>query len=192
MLQEKSLVIYWHSKDHDAQKTHRKLVAHFGEGAPAYSTVTKWLRRLVCGDDILVPVERKGKESDGLVNFKILIALTAFPFHSVRTLASSLKIPPSTIYDHLRRANFTVKHLRWVPHTLDDCAQWSRVEMANLMLKMIVEARHDSWRCFLTGDESWLFYSIDHEQLWLPQGERAPTRARSIISTPKVMIIIFW
>jgi hypothetical protein len=28
--------------------------------------------------------------------------------------------------------------------------------------------------------------------MWLPQGEKAPTRARSIISTPSVMIIIFW
>jgi hypothetical protein len=49
---------------------------------------------------MLEPVKRKGKEPDGLVAFKILTTLRAFPFHSVRTLASSLKIPPSTIYDH--------------------------------------------------------------------------------------------
>jgi hypothetical protein len=100
MLKEKSLVIYWHSKDYDANAIHRKLVTHFGDDALGYSTVTKWLRRLACGDDILEPAERKGKESDGLVDFKIVIALTAFPFHSVRTLTSSLKIPRSTIYDH--------------------------------------------------------------------------------------------
>jgi hypothetical protein len=89
----------------------------------------------------LEPVEKKGKESDGLVDFKILIALTAFPFHSVRTLVSSLKLPRSTIYDHLQRGNFTAKHLVWVPHTLDDCTKQARVEMANSMLKMITEAR---------------------------------------------------
>jgi hypothetical protein len=111
-LKEKSLVIYWHSKDYDANSIYRKLVANFGDSAPGYSTGTKWLRRLVCGDDILEPVERKGKESDGLMDFKILIALTAFPFHRVRTLTSSLKIPRPTIYDHLQRGNFTVKHLR--------------------------------------------------------------------------------
>jgi transposase len=127
---------------------------HFGDGAPGYSTVTKWLRRLVCGDDILEPVERKGKESNGLVDFKILIALTAFPFHSVRTLASLRKIPRSTIYDHVQRGNFPVQHLRWVPHTLDDSTKQARLEMAGTMLKMIAEARHQSWRYFLTGDES--------------------------------------
>jgi histone-lysine N-methyltransferase SETMAR len=192
MLKEKSLVIYWHSKDYDANAIHRKLVTHFGDDTPGYSTVTKWLRRLVCGDDILEPVERKGKESGGLVDLKILIAFTAFPFHSVRTFASSPKIPRSTVYDHLQRGNFTVKHLRWVSHTLDDCAKRVRVDMANSMLKMIAEARHQSWRSFLTGDESWFFYSTDYEQMWLPRGEMAPTRARHIISRPKVLITIFW
>jgi hypothetical protein len=101
----------------------------------------------------LEPVERKGKESDGLVDFKILIALTAFPFHSVRTLANLLQIPHSPIHDHLQRGCFTVKHLRWVAHTLDDCTKQARIEMANSMLKMIAEARHHTWRYFLTGDE---------------------------------------
>jgi hypothetical protein len=64
--------------------------------------------------------------------------------------------------------------------------------MANSMLKMIAEARHQSWRYFLSGDESWFFYLIEYEQMWLPQGEKAPTRARHIIAEPKVMIIIFW
>jgi hypothetical protein len=76
--------------------------------------------------------------------------------------------------------------------TLDDWSKQARVEMANPMLKMIAEARHQSWRYLLTGDESWFFSSTDYEQMWLPQGENAPTRARHVISTPKVMIIIFW
>jgi hypothetical protein len=142
MMKERSLVIFWHSKDYDANAICRQLVTHFGGGAPGYSTVTKWVRRLVCGDDTLEPVERNGKESDGLVHFKIVRAFTAFPFRSVRRLASLLKIPRSTIDNHLQRENFTVKHLRWVSQTLDDCTKQARVEMANSMLKMIAEARH--------------------------------------------------
>jgi hypothetical protein len=153
MLKEKSLVICWHSEEYDANAIHRKLVAHFEDGAPRYSTVTKWLRRLVCGDDILESVERKGKESDSLVDFKILRALAAFPFHSVRTLASLLKIPRQTIYDHLQSGNFTVKYLRWVLHTLDDCTKQACVEMANSIMNMIDEARRQSSRYFVTGDE---------------------------------------
>jgi predicted DNA-binding protein YlxM (UPF0122 family) len=98
-----------------------------------------------------------------------LIALTAFPFHSVGTLASLLKIPRSTIYDHLQRENFTVKQLRWVLHTLADCTKQARVEMATSMLKMITEASHQSWQCFLTADESRFFCSTKYEQMWLPR-----------------------
>jgi hypothetical protein len=64
--------------------------------------------------------------------------------------------------------------------------------MANSMLRVIGEAHHQNWRYFLTGDEPCFFYSIDYEQMRLPQGEKAPTRAIRIISTPKVMIIICW
>jgi hypothetical protein len=60
------------------------------------------------------------------------------------------------------------------------------------MLKMISEARHQSWRYFPTGDKSSFFYSTDYEQMWLPQGEKALTRGKRMISKPKLMIIIFW
>jgi hypothetical protein len=122
----------------------------------------------------------------------MLIVLTAFPFQSVRTLASVLKIPRSTIHDHLQRGNIHVKHLRWVSHKLDDWTKQTRVEMANSMVKMMAGARHRSWRYFLTVHELSFFISTDYEQMWPPQGEKAPTRARRIISTPKVMVIILW
>jgi hypothetical protein len=140
----------------------------------------------------LEPVQRKGTESDGLADSKILIALTAFPFQNVRTLASLLKILSSAIYDHLQRGNSTVKHLRWFCHTLDDDTKQARVEMGNSMLKMIAEARHQIRRYFLTGDQSWFFYSTYYGYMWLRQVEKAPPRERRIISRLTVMIIIFW
>jgi hypothetical protein len=78
MMKEKNLVIYWHSQYYDANAIYRKPVTHFGDDAPGYSTVMKWFRRIVCGDDILEPVEKKVKNSDGLLDFKNWIALTAF------------------------------------------------------------------------------------------------------------------
>jgi hypothetical protein len=91
------------------------------------------------------------------------IALTAFRFHNVRTVGSSLKIPRSTICDHLQIRNLTVKHLRWVPHTLDECTKRARVERANSMLKMMTEAGHQTWWFLLTGGEVSFFYSTDDE-----------------------------
>jgi hypothetical protein len=59
------------------------------------------------------------------------------------------------------------------------------------MLKMIAEAHDQSWRCFLTGDELWFCHSTGCEPMWVPRGEMASTRARHIISTPKVLIAFF-
>jgi transposase len=48
------------------------------------------------------------------------------------------------------------------------------------------------WRFILTGDESWFFYVNEHQKLWLPPDSEAPEVSRRLISTPKVMITLFW
>ena len=115
MIHANCLVVYWHSKGHNARTIYEKLVARFHEEASAYLSVTNWLRRLGFGENILEPGSHPGKPSDGLIDFEILTELTAFRFHSVRTLARTLKIPRSTVWDHLQKGRFVVKHLRRVP-----------------------------------------------------------------------------
>jgi hypothetical protein len=123
--------------------------------------------------------------ADGLIDFEILIELTAFPFHSVRTLAGTLKIPRSTVWDHLQKGRFVVKHLRWVPHILDTARKQTRVTMAEGLLRDLQQARHQGWRSFLTGDESWFFYVTDFERIWVHEGQMLQSRPRTIISTQK-------
>jgi hypothetical protein len=93
----KCLVVYWHYKGHNRTTIYEKLVTSFHDKAPTYLSVTNWLRRLAFGEDIREGGSHPGKPSDDLVDFQILTELTAFPFHSVRTLARALKIPRSTV-----------------------------------------------------------------------------------------------
>jgi hypothetical protein len=165
MIHAKCLVVYWHSNGHNATTIYEKLVARFHEEAPTYPSVTNWLRRLGFGENIPEPGSHPGKPSDGLIDFEILIELTAFPFHSVRTLARALKIPRSTVWDHLQKGRFVVKHFRWVPHTLDIAGEQTRVTMAEGLLRDLQQARHQDWRYFLRGDESWFFHVTDFERM---------------------------
>jgi hypothetical protein len=112
MIHANCVVVSWHSKGHNATTIYEKLLARFHEEAPADSSVTDWFRRLGFGENILEPGSHPGKPSDGLIDVEILIELTAFPFHSVRTLARTLKIPRSTVWDHLQKERSVVKHLR--------------------------------------------------------------------------------
>jgi hypothetical protein len=86
------------------------LIIRFDENTPAYSSVTNWLRHLYLGEDIFVPGIHPDKPWDSLINFKILMELTAFPFHSVQTLALTLAILRSTIQDHLRKWLSVIRH----------------------------------------------------------------------------------
>jgi hypothetical protein len=97
----KCLIAHWQYKGHIATTLYEKLVTQFHEKAPAYLSVTNRLRRIHFGEDILEPGIHPGKLLDALIDFKILTELTVFPFHNVRTFATTLKIPPSTRWDHL-------------------------------------------------------------------------------------------
>jgi hypothetical protein len=52
-----------------------------------------------------------GKPSVGPVYFEILMEPTAFPFHSERTLASTLKNSRSTIWDSSQKGPLTLIHM---------------------------------------------------------------------------------
>jgi histone-lysine N-methyltransferase SETMAR len=44
----------------------------------------------------------------------------------------------------------------------------------------------------VTLDEAWLYFSNQHEQLWLPEDEDPPINARPTIESPKTMLTVVW
>jgi hypothetical protein len=188
----KHLVIYWRSKGHKTQTIATKLTTSLGPEAPPYSTVAYWVRMLKLGNNILDVPESPGRPYDVDLDDRIFEALNEFPFHSVRTLASSLKRPRATIHQHLLRAGFELKHLKWVPHTLSEEQKRLRIEYAGELLDMLRAARHNSWNYFVTGDESWFYLETSHETIWLQHGDPRPVREKKVINSPKVMLTVFW
>lgn len=139
--------------------------------------------------------ERKigiGRIADTQINQRILNALNEIPFHSIRILSNMLKIPKTTVYNHISSMGFIIKHLRFVPHMLNNSQKVQRVEYSKQLLNVIKQARHQSWTFFLTGDESWFYFMNNYEQQWLHPNEKPSTRPKTIISTPKRMLTVFW
>jgi hypothetical protein len=169
MIDVKYLVAYWQREGHNATAIHAKLVIPIREKAQASSSVTDWLRPLRFGEDIFTPGIHSGKQSDGLVDFKILMNPAVFPFCGVQILASTLKIQRSTIWGNLEKALFVVKHSRWVSHRLDDVTKSAWVTTDESVGKDPRQARRQDWRCILTGDELWFFCATDSERMWLPE-----------------------
>ena len=188
----KHLVIYWYSKNLKPNDIYKKCCKNFGEDNVHYSTITDWCRKLLLGQNILVRKTGSGLSTDNFIDPLICDQLEQMPFHSVRTLSTTLKIPKSTIHDHLRKMGFVVKHLRFVPHTLSYEQKLQRIDKSKQLLEIIQQARHQSWKFFLTGDESWFYFTEDFEIQWLLPDQKPFTRPRRIISTPKRMLTVFW
>jgi histone-lysine N-methyltransferase SETMAR len=188
----KALVIYWHGKGYPATKMYVKLLARGDDACPAYSTITKWIRALIRGEDIRGHASGGGRLADDRVDALIAAALEESPFHSVRSLASAIKIPPTTVWRHLHSSGFVVRNLRIVPHTLSAAQKAARVESAIELKKVLCRAKHDGWRYFLTGDESWFYFDNYPDHAWVAEGATAPIRPRQTIASPKRMLTVFW
>jgi hypothetical protein len=87
----KALVMCWHEKHYPATKIYTKLLAR-PRSMPAYSTVTNWIRALTRGEDIHGHASGGGHLPDDRVDTLVINALEESPFHSVRSLASIIKI----------------------------------------------------------------------------------------------------
>lgn len=188
----KHLVIYWQAKQLKPKAIYEKCCIHFPNDDVKYGTIKEWCRRIKRGEDILHRKIGSGRIADELIDGKISQALEEMPFHSIRTLSTALKVPKSTVFDHITSMGLVVKHLKFVPHTLSLSQKVERVEISKQLLEVIAQARHQSWAFFLTGDESWFYFITDFETQWLRPDEKPSTRPRTIISTPKRMLTIFW
>jgi hypothetical protein len=188
----KALVIYWHEKQYPATKMYAKLLARGRDGCPVYSTVTSWIRSLARAEDIYEHASGGGRFPDDRVDCLVANALEESPFHTVRSLASAIKISPTTIWRHLHSRGYVVWHLHIVPHTLSIAQKVARVESAIALKKVICSGKHQDWRSILTGYESWFYFSNNPDHAWVPEGAAIPTRSRQTICSPKRMLTAFW
>jgi hypothetical protein len=113
-------------------------------------------------------------------------------FHSVRSLASILKILQTTGQRHLHTAGDVVRNLRIIPHTLSPAQNAARVKSTIGLKQNLSSTKPRGWCDLLTADESWLSFTTSYEHIWIPQRAQVPTRPRQTISGEKQMLTIFW
>jgi hypothetical protein len=164
MMREKNLLMYWADKGHNAMIISAKMENYFGPSAPSYSWVTRWLRALKRGEDIFEPWKRFDRPTYPLTGLRVLEFLNSTPFASIRQIATTTKIPRSTVLNHLKGWSYMVRHLKWVPHHLITAMMEQWVELSRELLVRLKSAKHRGWTHFLTGDELWFWLTINYEQ----------------------------
>jgi hypothetical protein len=87
-------------------------------------------RALTQGKDIHGHASGGRRLPDGRVDTLVINALEESSFHSVRSLTSTIKVPPTTVWRHLQTRGYVVRNLHIVPHMLCLAQNAVRVESA--------------------------------------------------------------
>jgi hypothetical protein len=100
-------------------------------------------------------------------------------------------IPATTIrYDLVDRMGQKIKDYKRVPHRLSAVHKQTRVTISRSLLDLLHSLQHEGWKYVVTVDESWFYFSNQHEQISLPKDEDPPTNAQPMISSPKTMLSV--
>jgi hypothetical protein len=106
--QEKSLLVSWASKGHNAIVILAKRDDHFGALASSYPLVTRWVLAPRRDEDIFEPNERLDRSEDPLTGLELVDFLDSNLFASVEQIAAITKVPRSTVFNHSQWWNYTV------------------------------------------------------------------------------------
>ena len=175
------------------QKIHFRLIELFGKDAPAYQTITKFIRGLSF-DNKKEPSEKVPFENVNQQNVdKVLGAIQENPNFSIRNIAQETGVPQTSDYRYLTQIlHYKCVNLRWVPHILTDDLKIQRVEMSRQLLEIIQKSQSRCFHNVITGDESWFKYSLQPRHQWIPEGSKPMEKERSTFHNKKVMVTIFW
>ena len=180
------------------QEIHQILQQTDGDASPSYSTVKKWSREALWGNESLEDAPRSGRPpeviSDRLINSaKAIVAED--PKISIKALAERLSLARETtkklLDEHLQLA----KPLAILtPHELTPDIRAKRVRIAQELLA----AHSSNWTLFLkkliTVGETWVSYETPHTRQsaaeWRPKGSAPAEVPRLARPTGKLLAVV--
>jgi hypothetical protein len=130
MEEAKVLMTYWYGKQENAAKMDQKLLAPVRENCPSDSTPTHWIRRLKRREDIYQHASGSGRLPEDRPPVLIVAALEESPVHSVHSLASAVRYPLTTVWQHLYSSGDVLRHSYLIPHTFSPDQKATRIAFA--------------------------------------------------------------
>lgn len=108
-----------------------------------------------------------------------------------REIVEKLKIPKSTIHNHIKRLGLVKKLDIWVPHELKEIHLTKRINACDIHLK---RNEFDPFlKQIITGDEKWIVYNnIKRKRSWSKRDEPPQTTSKADIHQKKILLSIWW
>lgn len=184
------IALFYFRKAKNATKTHKKIVAIYGDDAVSVRTISSWFTKFHNGNTTCKDDDRAGRPptvSDDLIVRYFINS----PRSTIEMAAVDLNVPGSTIHDHLKRIGFVSKLDYWVPHKLSEKKLMDRLSHCDMLLKRL---NIDPFlKHLVTCDEKWVMYdNVSRQSSWVLAGEPADTTPKANIHAAKVMLCVWW
>jgi hypothetical protein len=177
---------------HGSTQIHSKSVEHDEDKTLSYPDVIYWMRQFRMGRERTEDSRGSVRPPDFQTHFRIEGALEASPNASVRDIAQTTDIAPSTVFCVFTQArHLECRNRRWVPQKLTDDQRRRRVQLAVSLQAELEKAQRRNRMEFYTGDESWVLWENFPNECWLSLDEELPEGVRQTIGAEKSMLTVF-
>ncbi|XP_030765065.1 protein GVQW3-like [Sitophilus oryzae] len=171
-----------------------------GDYAPSFTTVKCWAAEFKRGRKSLGDDERSGRPKTATTDdniAKVHQMVLDDRQIKVREIAEVMNISKKRVC-HILNQDLGMRKMsaRWVPRLLTLDQKRVRMNISNAMLAQFRRNKSEFWRRLITVDKTWIHHYTAETKIqskqWTAKGEQAPKKAKTVISTGKMMATVFW
>lgn len=196
----RAVIKYLYLKGKKTAEILEEMKETLGDNAPAYSTITKFIRLFKTGhmstEDYPItgrPIEVTTQENIDKVHDMILNDRRIHIHHIVNELELSYGVVHRIIHDHLGLVKLSA---RWVPRMLTADQKRRRVTVCTELLGRFQQDPENFLKRLITQDETWVHHFDPETKIqskeWHTKGSRPPKKFKRRPSAGKVMVTVFW
>ena len=198
--QQRAIVFFLWKEGCSPSNIFKRLTAVFEAQALKRSTVYEWVAKFKDGRTSLEDKPRPGRPLSSFTPenvVKVKACIMEDRRITIREISETLELNAFTVHQIIHQ-ELDMRKLtaRWVPRLLNEDQKKKRLEICQNLLTRAESEQEEFWSRLITMDESWLPFFMPETKLqsrmWCARGDPPPVKAKTLPSSQKVMISVFW
>lgn len=178
-------------KNKTAKETFCELKERYGDSAPPYRTVARWVAHFKGGRKTIENLPRPGRPKDPRIRTSVRALIEEDKSRSLSILSALSGHSRHTIKEIVvEELHYTKSSVKYVAHILSPEQKQIRFDYARQLLAFLKAQPENAWRYIWTQDETWIYLSSPFEFLWTTEDEERQLFEKETVATSKCMISV--
>ena len=152
--------------------------------------IRDWFRNIKTLDDVVCKKHQRPARTNQRLIEQIICEVRKSPTTSSRSIGKKLNVAHSTVLLYLKKAGYSVRLCRIIPHLLTDRIRQQRILYAKIQIPILETAQAVNFDNIITGDETWIYYQTPPRYFWGKDTDEPPTVVRKQQHDRKTMLVI--